>query len=97
VAQRLQASMAIRNRIRLWGIATTYERVWERRQSDQGLPADRGRVRWRRHLSTPIQMATRLDPMGGVRWDSLEAAQRLMGADGRSTANRTWWTSAALA
>jgi S-DNA-T family DNA segregation ATPase FtsK/SpoIIIE len=81
-AQRLHAAVAHPEPDRLWGIVTTYERVWERRQNDPDflrIAVGVGEA----NLSTPIQIGTRLDPMADYDWDSMEAAQRLVERMGR--------------
>jgi S-DNA-T family DNA segregation ATPase FtsK/SpoIIIE len=81
-AQRLHAALAHPEPERLWGIVTTYERVWERRQNDPDflrIAVGVGEA----NLATPIQIGTRLDPMADYDWDSLEAAQRLVERMGR--------------
>jgi DNA segregation ATPase FtsK/SpoIIIE, S-DNA-T family len=81
-AQRLHAALAYPEPDRLWGIVTTYERVWERRQSDPDflrIAVGVGEA----SLSTPIQLGTRLDPMAEYDWESLEEAQHLIDRMGR--------------
>ncbi|HWB34743.1 MAG TPA: hypothetical protein VHA75_01835, partial [Rugosimonospora sp.] len=81
-AQRMYVALAHPEPARLWGILTTYERVWERRQSDPDFLRIRVGV-GQAHLSTPMQIGTRLDPMTEYDWDSLQAAQRLVDRMGR--------------
>jgi len=80
--QRTHVALAHPEPQRLWGIVTSYDRVWERRQSDPDFLRIRVGV-GQAHLSTPIQIGTRLDPMVEYDWDSLQAAQRLVDRMGR--------------
>ncbi|GAA2373639.1 type VII secretion protein EccCb [Dactylosporangium salmoneum] len=80
--QRMHVALVHPEPERLWGIVTGYHRVWERRQSDPDFLRIRLGV-GQAHLSTPMQIGTRLDPMAEYDWDSLQAAQKLVDRMGR--------------
>ena len=80
--QRLHAALVHPGPDRLWAIASTYQRVWERRPGDP----DFLRIRvgtGDAELVTAIQIGTRLDPLADYDWESLRAAQRLVRRMGR--------------
>src|SRR5258705_8922037 len=81
--QRRYAALAHPEPDRLWGIVTTYERIWERRPTDPDflhVAVGTGEA----GLATPIQIGTRLDPMAEYDWNSLNAAQKLVERMGRA-------------
>ena len=81
-SQRTVAALANPEPVRLWSIATTRHRVWERRQQDKDFLHVRlgcGAVQ----LATPIQIDDRLDPLAEYDWDSLQAATNLIDRMGR--------------
>ncbi|MFG1610437.1 type VII secretion protein EccCb [Actinoplanes sp. NPDC049265] len=81
-SQRTVAALANPEPARLWSIATTRKRVWERRQDDPDFLRVRlgcGAVQ----LATPIQLDDRLDPLTDYDWESLEAANQLIERMGR--------------
>ncbi|MET7962660.1 type VII secretion protein EccCa [Micromonospora zamorensis] len=76
-AQRTVAALADPDPRRLWSISINRHRVWERRQED----ADFLRVRIGRgtvRLATPIELDSKMDPLGDYDWDSMQAAHRLI-------------------
>jgi DNA segregation ATPase FtsK/SpoIIIE, S-DNA-T family len=77
VLQRLRSALVFPEPQRLWGIATTYERVWERRQADPDFLQIRVGT-GRANLATPLQIGGRLDPMAEYDWEALSTAQRLV-------------------
>jgi S-DNA-T family DNA segregation ATPase FtsK/SpoIIIE len=81
-AQRLHSSLIHPDPDRLWAIASTYERVWERRPDDPDFLRIRVGV-GNANLSAPLQIGTRLDPLAEYDWDSLRAAQRIVTRRGR--------------
>jgi S-DNA-T family DNA segregation ATPase FtsK/SpoIIIE len=82
LAQRMHSALIHPEPSRLWAIATTYERVWERRPDDPDFLRIRVGV-GDADLSTPIQVGNKLDPMAEYDWESLRAAQRLANRMGR--------------
>ncbi len=82
MAQRMHSALIHPEPNRLWAVAATYERVWERRPDDPDFLRIRVGV-GDADLPTPIQVGTRLDPMADYDWDSLYAAQRLANRMGR--------------
>ena len=77
VLQRLRSALVFPEPQRLWGIATSYERVWERRPADPDFLQIRvgsGRA----DLATPLQIGGRLDPMTEYDWEALSTAQRMV-------------------
>ncbi|MEV6598529.1 type VII secretion protein EccCb [Actinoplanes sp. NPDC051346] len=63
--------------LRLWGISTSLDRVWERRPADPDfmhVRIGRGRAA----LATPVELSQRLDPMGEYDWESLTSAKKLV-------------------
>ena len=77
VMQRLRSALVFPEPQRLWGIATAYERVWERRQADPDFLQIRVGA-GRADLATPLQIGGRLDPMAEYDWEALSTAQRLV-------------------
>jgi S-DNA-T family DNA segregation ATPase FtsK/SpoIIIE len=83
-AQRTYSALIHPDPDRLWAIASTYDRVWERRSGD----ADFLQVRvgtGAAGLVTGIRIGARLDPLGDYDWDCLRDAQRLVTRMGRVT------------
>ncbi|MGW0435123.1 type VII secretion protein EccCb [Micromonospora sp. NPDC003197] len=81
-AQRTVAALANPEPARLWSIATSRMRVWERRQHDTDFLRVRvgcGSVR----LATPMQMDGQMDPLTEYDWDSAQAAHLLIERMGR--------------
>ncbi len=76
-AQREHSAVAHPDLERLWAIASTYERVWERRSGDSDFLHIRVGV-GDAGLVTGIQLGTRLDPLGDYDWECLRAAHRLV-------------------
>ncbi|GGK78693.1 type VII secretion protein EccCb [Mangrovihabitans endophyticus] len=81
-AQRDVAALRHPEPARLWFIATTRQRVWERRQSDPDFLRVRlgvGAVR----LTTPLEVDGGLDPLTDYDWESQQAVNRLLEQMGR--------------
>jgi S-DNA-T family DNA segregation ATPase FtsK/SpoIIIE len=80
--QRTVASLGNPEPARLWSIATTRKRVWERRQEDHDFLRIRlgvGSVR----LTTPLELDERMDPLTEYDWESVQAAHMLIDRMGR--------------
>jgi S-DNA-T family DNA segregation ATPase FtsK/SpoIIIE len=77
VMQRLRSALVFPEPQRLWGIATSYERVWERRPADPDFLQIRVGA-GRADLATPLQIGGRLDPMAEYDWEALSTAQRMV-------------------
>ncbi|MFE9191948.1 type VII secretion protein EccCb [Micromonospora sp. NPDC007208] len=81
-AQRTVAAFGNPEPARLWSIATTRQRIWERRQHDDDFLYTRlgcGSVR----LATPLQMDAKMDPLADYDWESAQAARTLIDQMGR--------------
>jgi ESX secretion system protein EccC len=81
-AQREHSALVHPDPERLWAIASSYERVWERRAAD----GDFLRIRvgtGDADLVTGIRIGTKLDPLGDYDWECLRQAQRLVTRLGR--------------
>jgi DNA segregation ATPase FtsK/SpoIIIE, S-DNA-T family len=76
-AQRQHSALIHPDPDRLWAIACTYQRVWERRSEDPDFLCIRVGT-GDADLATPIQIGSRLDPLADYDWESLRAAQRLV-------------------
>ena len=80
--QRLVAALTFPDPGRLWAIATSHDRVWERRQDDPDFLHIRLGI-GKAELATPIQLGGKLDPLGDYDWESLRGARRLIGRHGK--------------
>ena len=81
-SQRMVAALASPEPARLWSIAATRHRVWERRQGDKDFLHVRlgsGAVQ----LATPMQIDDKLDPLTDYDWESLRSATNLIDRMGR--------------
>jgi ESX secretion system protein EccC len=81
-AQRQHSALIHPDPDRLWAIASTYLRVWERRSGDPDFLRIRVGI-GEAGLVTGIQIGGRLDPLADYDWESLRAAQRLVNRMGR--------------
>jgi S-DNA-T family DNA segregation ATPase FtsK/SpoIIIE len=75
--QRLVAALTFPDPEQLWAIATSRDRVWERRQDDPDFLHVRLGL-GKATLATPIQLGAKLDPLGEYDWESLRGARRLI-------------------
>ncbi len=80
--QRLLAAWTHPSPPRLWAIARTRTRVWERRQADADFLTVRLGI-GEAELATPLQLNNRLDPLVDYDAVSLRAARRLIARFGR--------------
>ncbi len=80
--QRTVAALSYPDPERLWAIATSRDRVWERRQDDPDFLQIRVGL-GKANLATPIQLSSKLDPLGEYDWESLRGARRLIRRHGR--------------
>lgn len=77
VGQRLVAALTFPDPEQLWAIATSRDRVWERRPDDPDFLHVRLGL-GRAELATPIQLGGKLDPLGDYDWESLTGVRRLI-------------------
>ena len=81
-AQRLIAALTHPDPEQLWALATTRDRVWERRQEDPDFLHIRLGL-GKAELATPVQLTSKLDPLGEYDWASLRTVRRLVARHGR--------------
>ncbi|MEU4642897.1 type VII secretion protein EccCb [Micromonospora sp. NPDC023814] len=75
--QRLVAALTFPDPEQLWAIATSRDRVWERRPDDPDFLHVRLGL-GRADLATPIKLGGKLDPLGEYDWESLTGVRRLI-------------------